>query len=337
MENNIEKENNEMLRNQIKEAQHHSSELKSVVTSQTQVEPWVVAKMERATTDLSDITHYLDGQKSMKMAKGGLTPQQEAKVEKVMHEFKQGDLHSGSKQGPIVKDRKQAIAIALAEANAIKKMRTGGGVNSPEIHILNENEKFNKSKYKTIFGDFDNDKLPNLDDPNPTKKGDKSSVEERRITQSIASLLDIKNNLDKTMKSAVKDVAKMSPKDAVIYARTKTPYSIIQKLIAKRLLVPKDPKKGLTDLIGMTIAVDGYDDLMKLRNQIENGNIFDVYEVEDFYKNPLHGYMAVHYVLLFENEGQTYPVELQLKTKRMKMVNEFSHNAYAEHNLDSQV
>lgn len=38
------------------------------------------------------------------------------KVEKVMHEFKEGALHSGSKKGPQVKSRKQAIAIALSEA-----------------------------------------------------------------------------------------------------------------------------------------------------------------------------------------------------------------------------
>lgn len=38
------------------------------------------------------------------------------KVEKVMHEYKEGKLHSGSKKGPEVKNPKQAIAIALSEA-----------------------------------------------------------------------------------------------------------------------------------------------------------------------------------------------------------------------------
>lgn len=38
------------------------------------------------------------------------------KVEKVMHEYKEGELHSGSKSGPEVKNRRQAIAIALSEA-----------------------------------------------------------------------------------------------------------------------------------------------------------------------------------------------------------------------------
>jgi Family of unknown function (DUF6496) len=39
-----------------------------------------------------------------------------AKVEKVMHEWKEGELHSGSKKGPVVSNRKQAVAIALSEA-----------------------------------------------------------------------------------------------------------------------------------------------------------------------------------------------------------------------------
>lgn len=43
-----------------------------------------------------------------------------AKVGKVMREYKEGTLHSG-KGGPVVKSRKQAIAIAISEANRKKK------------------------------------------------------------------------------------------------------------------------------------------------------------------------------------------------------------------------
>lgn len=38
------------------------------------------------------------------------------KVKKVMGEYKKGKLRSGSKKGPKVTSRKQAMAIALSEA-----------------------------------------------------------------------------------------------------------------------------------------------------------------------------------------------------------------------------
>jgi hypothetical protein len=44
-----------------------------------------------------------------------------SKVEKVMGEFKRGSLHSGSKKGPKVTSRKQAVAIALSEQRRVKK------------------------------------------------------------------------------------------------------------------------------------------------------------------------------------------------------------------------
>lgn len=40
-----------------------------------------------------------------------------AKVKRVMGEFAKGMLHSGSKKGPRVKSRRQAVAIALSEAS----------------------------------------------------------------------------------------------------------------------------------------------------------------------------------------------------------------------------
>ncbi len=41
-------------------------------------------------------------------------------VAQEMKKFKKGELHSGSKKGPVVKDRKQAIAISLNEAGLSK-------------------------------------------------------------------------------------------------------------------------------------------------------------------------------------------------------------------------
>ena len=47
----------------------------------------------------------------------------EAKISKVMREYGFGKLHSGSKKGPEVTSKKQAIAIALSEAGISKSKR----------------------------------------------------------------------------------------------------------------------------------------------------------------------------------------------------------------------
>ena len=46
-----------------------------------------------------------------------------AKIGKVMSEYKAGTLNTGSKKGPIVTSKKQAIAIALSQAGMSKKKR----------------------------------------------------------------------------------------------------------------------------------------------------------------------------------------------------------------------
>ena len=55
-------------------------------------------------------------------ARAGITNSRGAgKVGKVMSEFKAGTLHSGSKQGPKVTSRQQAIAIGMSEQRKAKK------------------------------------------------------------------------------------------------------------------------------------------------------------------------------------------------------------------------
>ena len=68
-------------------------------------------------------------------AKGG-------KVAKVMREYKEGKLHSGSKKGPLVKNREQAVAIALSEARKaganIPKKAKGGTMTAQERRALDK-------------------------------------------------------------------------------------------------------------------------------------------------------------------------------------------------------
>ncbi len=44
-----------------------------------------------------------------------------------MRKFKAGALHSGSPRGPIVRNRRQAIAIGLSEERRLKGDRSSGG------------------------------------------------------------------------------------------------------------------------------------------------------------------------------------------------------------------
>jgi len=55
--------------------------------------------------------------KELKGAKG------KRKVRAVMSEYKEGKLRSGSKKGPKVKNRKQAVAIAMSEGSKAARRR----------------------------------------------------------------------------------------------------------------------------------------------------------------------------------------------------------------------
>src|SRR5215472_3137203 len=56
--------------------------------------------------------------------------QKQAGMHTVMHEFKVGKLRSGSKKGPVVKSRAQAIAIGLKQTHQ-SKYQMGGTIPSP--------------------------------------------------------------------------------------------------------------------------------------------------------------------------------------------------------------
>lgn len=196
------------------------------------------------------------------------------------------------------------------------------------ISVVNEGEVFDASKYPAIMGDFDSDGLLNADDPKPRKyESNKKQIEQVKFTDTFAKLLTLKKELDGKMNVTIDELDEIAPDGSKIYARTKTPYSILKKLVEKRLT---DKIKGLTDLVGTTIATDDYKDLAEVDAKIKKGVLGKVVEREDMYKTPKAGYRAIHY--LVDVDGTI--VEVQLKTKRMKAVNEISHDFYKKGTLN---
>ena len=92
----------------------------------------------------------------MEKAKGG-------KVAKVMGEFGEGKLHSGSKKGPKVTNPKQAVAIALSEQRAAKKAK-GGKIDSVSVKDI-KSGKVPQSTDEDFYGKA-------KDMPMPTRRPD---------------------------------------------------------------------------------------------------------------------------------------------------------------------
>ena len=91
------------------------------------------------------IEEFRRDREPMKKASGG-------KVAKVMREYKAGKLHSGSKKGPMVKNPKQAMAIALSEARKsgekVVKKANGGLADIKPISERAAYERYQDRMYR---------------------------------------------------------------------------------------------------------------------------------------------------------------------------------------------
>lgn len=76
---------------------------------------------KRRTDSLSTIADYLALHADARTRKSR-KQRRRKKISEVMREYKAGELNSGSKKGPVVTNRKQAIAIALSKASKVDGM-----------------------------------------------------------------------------------------------------------------------------------------------------------------------------------------------------------------------
>ena len=81
--------------------------------------------MRKAKAPLSMLREEMAEPVALK--KGGAA-KMDMKMGKVMREYGNRDLHSGSKTGPVVENPKQALAIAYSEGRKATKMKKGGSV-----------------------------------------------------------------------------------------------------------------------------------------------------------------------------------------------------------------
>lgn len=246
-------------------------------------------------------------------------------IGEVVEEVKEGKVPSLAEIAKAIRKKGESWADARARAREMyeaKKLKHGGDI---EVHIVNEGVKFDKKKYPSIFGDTDKDNIPNVDDPNPNKGGDTETIEQVKLSDVFDRLLNVKEGLDDRMQRVVGDMKSKSPKGSKIYARTKTPYSIINKLVNKRL-------GTLTDMIGTTIVVENQNGLEMLRERVQRGEFGQVLDYDNYYENPKGGYRAYHFIV----DAQGVPTEIQLKTRRQKSLNQLSHEPYKQEKLNTQ-
>jgi hypothetical protein len=168
----------------------------------------------------------------MEKAKGG-------KVEKVMHEFGSGKLHSGSKKGPKVSNPKQAIAIALSEAGKAKKSRGGieyidkGKDTSVPTSIKGTKDQ---STDEDFYGKAKDAPMPPRR-PAGLKKGGMAHEDAAQDKAMIKSMIK-PSALKKAMGGPAVQMAKSNAVEASMKGQKKTPYADGGNVMPPRIASP---------------------------------------------------------------------------------------------------
>ena len=212
------------------------------------------------------------------------------------------------------------------------------------------------TEYKSVFGDNDGDGIPNSDDVAPMDANTTEQIEEVRFSDELKEIIDYRNDFDRVREDMVEQLEEIvdvcgAKGRCGIMSRTKTPYSIINKMRrrsltdvpnldkldkkAKEKLKSKDLSgidlyKGLTDVVGTMVVTPDKASSDKIKDEILSGRVGKVLEFEDMYKDSKAGYRAYHFLVGVEENGMTYPIEIQVKTQRIKALSDLAHTLYKQ-------
>jgi len=210
---------------------------------------------------------------------------------------------------------------------------------------IKASDDLTQADYTAIFGDPDGDGIPTVDDPRPTIPGDTTTVEEVHLSEEIGQLLSDRKHWEKAEAGLVKNLKKIGSPYPIL-SRSKTPFSVINKLRRKRLIT-------LTDLAGAMIIAKDRKDMDRIvralgakkgdptvweptKKDQRTGKAGKVLEIVDHYRLP-GPYKAIHFiieatVMTISKNGKVVPVkggvEIQVKTKRQKKIAGINHPYY---------
>lgn len=195
----------------------------------------------------------------------------------------------------------------------------------------NSNIRPTKQYYPSIFGDYDNDGIVDVDDPNPFNRSrpDIIPLEQVSLSEQIRELINLRTTLNEVKDDILSELEVLG--GTKVFGRTKTPFAIISKLRRKNL----SGIGQITDLIAATVLAPDFNELETIKMGISNGRVGTVISNKNFYNNPLDGYRAIHYVISKKDKkGKAHLYELRLKTERMNKITELSEPLFKKKVLD---
>jgi len=211
-------------------------------------------------------------------------------------------------------------------AGSALRRRNGTG-RKPKISAFQE-IKATSEYYPAIFGDYDKDGILDIDDPRPyTYSRHPQTIEEVKLSDEIRHMIETRQQFEDVKNEVIEDLSQLGGMKA--WGRTKTPFSVVNKLRRKRLRGPK----GLTDIAATSVMARDAKDVTRLKNAILKGKIGEVIEHEDFYKHPNQGYRAHHFIIMRDG----LPVEVKVISKRQDEIAHLTHTAYKTGKLNAKV